>query len=210
MRIHDYPAFPNPARVRIALHEKGAFDAVEFVEVDVPGGAHRTDAFRAMNPSMAVPVLELDDGTFVTECTAITEYLDAALDGPVLTGRTARGRASIHMMQRRAEQYVMDAVGAYFHHATDGLGPEIEGEQCPKWGRRQRAVAERGLVHFDELLATRPYLSGDAYSMADITLFAGLAFAEFAGIEVPERLGHLAGWRARVASRPAVAAALGG
>ena len=76
MRIHDYRGYPNPTRVRIALAEKGLTHSVEFVAVNVPAGEHRSPAFLARNPSGVVPVLELDDGTHIAECTAITEYLD--------------------------------------------------------------------------------------------------------------------------------------
>ena len=124
--IYDYKGFPNPTRVRIALAEKDMTARVEFITVDVPGGEHKRPEFLAKNPSGAVPVLELEDGTTIAECTAITEYLDN-LDGkPTLTGTGARERALIHMMQRRAEAGLLDAVAAYFHHATPGLGPHIE------------------------------------------------------------------------------------
>jgi len=209
VKIHDTAAFPNPARVRITLHERGAFDRVDFVDVDVMGGEHKRPAFRRMNPSSAVPVLELDDGTYIAECTAITEYIDAAFDGPSLTGDTPKARAMVHMMQRRAERYVTDAVGTYFHQATDGLGPAIEGEQCAEWGERQRAVAANGMKYFDGLLAERPFVAGDDFSMADITLFMGLGFVDFAKVEIPSGYANLAAWRERVASRPSVKAVTG-
>lgn len=72
MKIYDLAAFPNPARVRIALAAKKATDQIEFVEIDVMGGEHRSADFLARNPGAAVPVLELDDGTHISECTAIT------------------------------------------------------------------------------------------------------------------------------------------
>ena len=122
MKLHNYFRSSASFRVRIALAEKGATDKVQFVHVDVMKGEHRLPAFVSKNPSASVPVLELDDGTFISECAAITEYIDHAFEGISLTGKTAKERAVIHMMQRRAEQGVMDAVGAYFHHATPGLG----------------------------------------------------------------------------------------
>lgn len=204
MKIYDYAAFPNPARVRIALHEKGAYDQVEFINIDVPNGEHRQPEFLAKNPSAAVPLLELDCGTHISECTAITEYIDQRFDGPSLTGTTPKERAVVHMMQRRAEQYVMDAVGTYFHHATEGLGPDIELDQNAEWGIRQKTVAEKGLKYFDELLADNPYVAGEKFSMADITLFMGLGFADFANIDIPEDYQNLARWRSKVAERPSV------
>lgn len=208
MKIYDYPGFPNPLRVRIALAEKGLTDEVEFVTVDVPSGEHKQPAFLARNPAGAVPVLELDDGTTISECTAITEYLDN-LDGePILTGRSAKERGLVHMMQRRAETGLLDAVATYFHHATDGLGPDIETYQNREWGENSRERALAGMRYFDEVLSTQPYLAGEHFSMADITAFAGLSFADFAKIDVPEDYAALQAWRDRVAERPAVAAAV--
>jgi glutathione S-transferase len=207
MKIYDYKGFPNPARVRIALAEKHMTDQVTFITIDVPGGEHKRTAYLTKNPSGMVPALELEDGAVISECTAITEYLDNLDGNPVLTGRSARERAMIHMMQRRAEAGLLDAVGAYFHHATPGLGPDIETYQNSEWGRHQGERAVTGMRYLDEVLAQRPYLAGDAFSMVDITAFAGLSFADFANIAVPADLRHLKDWRKRVAARPSVAAA---
>ncbi|HTJ88841.1 MAG TPA: glutathione S-transferase [Acidocella sp.] len=207
MKVYEYKGFPNPARVRIALAEKGMLDQAEFIQVDVLGGEHREPAFLAKNPTAAVPVLELDDGTCISECTAITEYLDN-LDGkPALTGRTARERAIVHMMQRRAEFGLLDAIVTYLHHATPGLGPKIEIYQNKEWGERQRERAIEGARYLDGVLAKQPYLAGDFFSMADITAFAGLNVFDFLGVEVPADLTHLKAWRARIAERPSVKAA---
>lgn len=205
MKVYEFDGFPNPARVRIALAEKGLTDKVEFVSVNVPEGEHKKPTFLAKNPLAAVPVLELEDGTTIAECTAITEYLDH-LDGePTLTGRTPKDRAVIHMMQRRAESGLLDAVGAYFHHATPGLGPDIEGYQCAEWGHHQKQRAVEGMRYLDGVLANQPYLAGAEFSMADITAFAGLGFADFAKLEVPSECENLTAWRDRVAARPSVA-----
>ena len=207
MKIYDFKGFPNPARVRIALAEKNLTSRVQFVPVDVPGGAHKQPDFLAKNPSGAVPVLELDDGTMISECTAITEYLDH-LDGqPTLTGEMPKQRALIHMMQRRAENDLLDAVASYFHHATPGLGPDIETNQNRAWGERSRERAIAGMHYFDSVLSQQAYLAGEKFSMADITAFAGLGFADFARIAIPDSCTHLKDWRARVAERPSVIAA---
>jgi glutathione S-transferase len=201
MKVYDFKGFPNPARVRIALAEKGLTDRVEFVHVDVPAGEHKRPAFLAKNPAGAVPVLELDDGTTIAEC------LDHLEGEPVLTGKGAKERALVHMMQRRAEAGLLDAVAAYFHHATPGLGPHVE--TCQNWerGEKQRERAVAFMRYLDAVLGERPYLAGDRFSMADITAFAGLAFAEFAEVAVPDGCANLEAWRARVAARPSVAVA---
>lgn len=206
MKIYEFAGFPNPARIRIALAEKNLTDQVEFVSVNVPEGEHLSETYRAKNPSAAVPLLELEDGTCISECSAITEYLDQ-LDGtPTLTGKTARDRAVIHMMQRRAETGLLDAVATYFHHATPGLGAEIEGYQCAEWGHHQKETALKGMRYLDGVLADQPYLAGEDFTVADITAFAGLAFAGFAQIEVPEECANLKDWHTRVSGRPSIAA----
>jgi hypothetical protein len=102
MKIHDYKGFPNPARVRIALAEKGLADRVAFVKVDVPAGEHKRSAFLAKNPSGVVP------------CRARRRHRDFRVERyhriprpprgePVLTGRTAKDRGVIAMIQRKVE-----------------------------------------------------------------------------------------------------------
>ncbi len=202
MKIHEYEGFPNPARVRMALKEKGLLGQVEFVSVDVPAGEHKKPEFLAKNPSGAVPVLELDDGTMIAECSAITEYLDHFSGEPVLTGQTPQERASIHMMQRRAETGLLDAVATYFHHATPGLGPDIETYQCAEWGQHQRQRAQTGMKYLDGVLSAQPYLAGDTFTVADITAYAGLMFADAAQVAIPEDCTNLQDWRQRVSQRP--------
>ncbi|MGH1413062.1 MAG: glutathione S-transferase family protein [Pelagimonas sp.] len=206
MKIYETQGFPNPARIRIALAEKGLTDQAEFIQINVPEGEHQTEAFRAKNPFAAVPVLELEDGTCISECSAITEYLDHLDDTPSLTGSTPKARAQIHMMQRRAEAGLLDAVGSYFHHATPGLGADIEGYQCPQWGNHQKETALKSMRYLDTVLADQPWLAGDNFSVADITAFAGLVFAGFAKVDVPKECANLIAWHARMSARPSVEA----
>lgn len=202
MKIYDTEGFPNPARVRIALAEKGATDQVEFVPVDVMGGEHRTPAFKAKNPDATVPYAELDCGTCISQCTAIIEYIDGAYDGPSLIGDTPKQRAKTQMMNLRAEAGLLDAVGAYFHHATPGLGPELETYQNAEWGMKKKETAENTMRYLDGVLESSDFLAGEEFSVADITAFAGLAFADFAKVEIPSEFSNLQSWRQRVAARP--------
>jgi glutathione S-transferase len=71
MKIHDFPGAPNPRRVRIYLAEKGL--TIPFVPVDLVSGENRKPEFLRKNPLGGVPVLELDDGSYLTESLAINE-----------------------------------------------------------------------------------------------------------------------------------------
>jgi len=210
MKIHDAPGFPNPARIRIVLAEKGLESQVQFVKVDLFAAEHKQSAFLAKNPAGVVPVLELDDGSYISECVAITEYLDN-LDGhPILTGKTPRQKAVIHMMQKRADDQLIDAVGIYFHHATPGLGARLLAYKSPEWahrhewGQRHRDKFVHGLRYFDSVLRGQPYIAGEQFSMADITVFAALLHGDAAGIAIPDDCAALSAWRANVSRRPSV------
>ena len=204
MKIYDWHTGPYPARVRIALAEKNLQPLVTFISVNLWKGEHKTPEFLAKNHSGTLPVLELEDGSFIAECTAITEYLDA-LDGlPTLTGRTPREKGMIHMMSKRAELELLDAISVYFHHGTPGLGPDVEIYQNPEWGFRQRDKAIRGMHYFNDVLEKQPFVAGDVFSMADITTIGGLIFAERVDVPVPQECGALRAWYARMQERPSV------
>ena len=107
-------------------------------------------------------------------------------------------------MSRRAELEFLDAISAYFHHATPGLGPDVETDQNVEWGLRQRDKAVRG----DALLRRR---SEDAaihcWSClfdADITLIAGLIFADVVKLPLPSECDMLRDWYAAMQRRPSV------
>ncbi|MGX1172186.1 glutathione S-transferase [Pseudomonas sp. R151218B TE3479] len=204
MKIYDWFNGPYPARVRIALAEKGLLPNIEFVPVNLWAGEHKKPEFLAINYSGTLPVLELSDGTRIAECTAITQYLDS-LDGhPTLTGETPVEKGIIHMMTKRAEIEFLDAVSVYFHHATPGLGPDVELYQNAEWGARMRDKAIRGMRYFDNLLKDRPFVAGDKFSMADIAVLGGMIFASLVQLPVPDECAALRVWHARMQERPSV------
>jgi glutathione S-transferase len=204
MNIYDWHTGPYPARIRIALAEKNLQSRARFVSVNLWKGEHKTPEFLALNYSGTLPVLELDDGTLIAECTAITEYLDALDGAPTLTGRTPLEKGLIHMMSKRAELELLDAISVYFHHATPGLGPEVELYQNAEWGLRQRDKALRGMHYFDGVLKTQPFVTGEYFSMADITVIGGLIFAGLVELPIPAECEALQAWYVRMQERPSV------
>jgi len=210
VKLYDRQGTPNAARIRIVLAEKGLDSQVEFVTIDLIAAQQKQPAFLAMNPIGKTPVLELDDGLVLSESTAITEYLDNLDGNPTLTGKTPREKAVIHMMQRRVEMMLLEPIDDYFHYATPGLGPTLRPWRMPdwsgakEWAERRGAHAVANLPYFEQLLSRAPFLAGDRFSMADITLFAALAFARGAGLTVSPDLTAIAAWHERVSALPAV------
>jgi len=208
-RIYDREGFPNPIRVRAVVAAKGLESQVEWVPVDLIDAEHKKGPFLEKNPSGTVPILELEDGTIITESTAITVYLDNLDGDPILTGGTPLDRATILMMQHRAEAFVIEPVGIFFHFGTPGWGTELPKHKWPEWeargewARREADKAREGLRWFERLLATRPYVTGERFTMPDITLFAGLYFAKAVDL-IPDGLPALTEWHARVSELPAI------
>lgn len=204
MKIHDWFDGPYPARVRIALAEKGLLPKIDFVSVNLWTGEHKEPDFLAINYSGTLPVLELEDGTLIAECTAITQYLDTLDGNPTLTGETPLEKGTIHMMTKRAEIEFLDAVSVYFHHATPGLGPKVELYQNAEWGAKMGEKAVRGMRYFDHLLKSRSFVAGDKFSMADIAVLGGMIFASLVKLPVPEECVALKEWHAKMQERPSV------
>ena len=88
MKLYDGGKAPNPRRVRIFLAEKGI--TVPLVPVDMAALAHRSEAITALNPLQRLPVLELDDGTILTESVAICRYFEELQPDPPLFGTGAK------------------------------------------------------------------------------------------------------------------------
>ncbi len=204
MKIYEFKDFPNPRRVRIFLAEKG-IDNVSFVQVDVPSGEHRTEAFKAKNPFATVPVLEFDDGICISETVAISRYFEEKHPEPCLMGKTPQEKAEIEMWQGRIENGLMETVAAYFHHATPGLG-ELETYQNVEWGQKNREKAIATIQFLDQVLSDRKFIAGDAFSVADITGLCSTDFAAFVNIAIPEDCINVKRWYTDISSRPSAKA----
>jgi glutathione S-transferase len=210
MKIYDRPGFPNTIRVRIVAAAKHLEDRIEWVSVDLIDAEHKQPEFLAKNPSGVIPVLELEDGTFISESTAITEYLDNLDGDPILTGRTPLEKALVHMMQRRAEAYVIDPVGIFFHYGTPGWGTKLPPYKSldwaarGEWAQREANKALDGLAYFDKILEAKPFVTGAKFTMPDITLFAGVYFAKAVGLMPAGGLSALRAWHERVSALPEV------
>src|SRR5687767_4493872 len=98
---------PNPRMVRMFMAEKGI--ELPKVEIDLRGGENRREPYTKLNPSGQCPALELDDGTIISEITAICEYLDELpSDRPSLIGKTAEERAVTRMWTRRIDLNIFE------------------------------------------------------------------------------------------------------
>ncbi len=201
MKLHESPS-PNARRVHVFMAEKGI--DMERVPVDIRGGENISPEYLAKNPAGRVPVLELDDGTFLGESVAICRYLEGLHPEPNLFGEGPLETALVDMWQRRVELNFMNEVAGAFRNIT---GFFKDRETCvAEWGQVCAEKAPKALTMFDDQLADSPYLAGDRFTIADITLVIALDFAKMVKVvDLPE-LDNISRWYGEVSQRPSFAA----
>ena len=205
MKFYDCKTAPSPRRVRVFIAEKDI--DIETVQVDLGSGEQFSEAFRKINPDCVVPVLELDDGTILTEVVAICDYLESQFPEPPLLGSTPIERASVLMWNAKVEQLGLWAMAEAFRNSVKGLsnqavtGPDSY-PQIPELAERGRERVARFFERLDNELADRKYLAGSFFSMADISALVVVDFAAWIKIAVPEEAVNLKRWYGAVAARP--------
>jgi len=204
MKLYTYPSAPNPRRVHIYLAEKGIDVPLE--NVDILKRENREPAFvENVNVMGGLPVLELDDGTHIAESIAICRYFEALHPDPPLFGEGPRGVGVTDMWLRRIELNFMMPVGMVWIHGSP-LTKAVMKQQIPEVALQNREVVERYYRFLDDQLATREFIAGDAYSIADIVALCTLDFAtQLNALPHDPAQQHLSRWHAAVSARPSAA-----
>lgn len=197
----DNPA-PNPRRVRIFLAEKGL--TIPQVRVPLRERAHKASQFLEKNSLGQVPVLELDDGSFLSESVSICRYLEALHPAPPLFGATPKQQATIDMWIRRIELQLMAPIAHVWRHTHPLTAALLT--QYRDFGDSNRDHAERAYRWLDAEMADRAFVAGDAYSMADIVAVTTVEFGQFIGVPIPEDCLAVTAWHERVRERPSASA----
>jgi glutathione S-transferase len=199
MKLYNTPMpAPNPRRVRIFLAEKGV--SIPLVDVALQKGEHKAAEHVARNSLGQTPVLELDDGTCLSETVAICRYLESLYPEPAMFGRSALEEAQVDMWIRRIEFQVMGPAGNFWRHAHP-FTTRVVVPQYKEFGESQRGAYERALMWLDGELAGREFVVGEVFTMADICALSTVDFADWIGLKVPEGAGHVRAWHARVSAR---------
>lgn len=192
MKVFGVSSSGNCYKIRLLLEQLQL--PHEWVEVDMMGGATRTPGFLAMNPNGRVPTLEFEAGRYLPESDAILFYL--AEGTPFWpTGRLSRAQVLQWMF---FEQYSHEPYIAVARFIAKFLPPEH-----PRRVELPRLL-ERGhqaLAVMDQHLERRKYFVGDAYTIADIALYAYTHAAADAGFDLAPYPG-VRNWLKRVEATP--------
>ena len=191
---------PNPRVVKMFMAEKGI--DIPRVEVDLRAGENRQPAHLARNPSGQMPTLELDDGRYLAEVTAICEYLEEKHPSPPLIGSSAEERAMTRMWTRRVDLYIVEPMLTGFR-SSQGLNFFKDRMRVlPQAADDLKTLAQEKLAWLDGLIAGGDYIAGERFTLADILLFCTMDFAATVGQPVNRDNRNIAAWFYRVNARP--------
>jgi glutathione S-transferase len=191
---------PNPRRVHIFLAEKGL--SIERVNLSILKGEQKDSDFINKNSRGQVPVLELDDGTIISESVSICRYFDEIHPDASLFGNTPLERAQIDMAVRRIEFNMMGPVGLFWAHAHPFTARVVK--QFTEFGESNRARWEGCARWLNAELTKTDYVAGSSFSMADIVALTTIDFAVWIGLPIPEDCSALISWHKKVSERPSV------
>ena len=195
---------PNPKVVRMFMAELDM--ECERQEVDLMGGENRQQAFLKINPTGTCPALEMDDGSILSEVTAICEYLAEREGGSSLVGESSEDRAATRMWTRRIDLGIIESLTNGFRY-SEGLPIFKDRMQTiPEAADGLKSIAQEKITWLDAQLAGRDFICGERFSLADIMLFCFLEFGAQVGQPLNEANANIMAWYERVAGRPSSAA----
>ncbi len=191
---------PNPHVVRMYAAEIGT--TLELETVDIMSGENRQADYLTKNPQGQLPCLVMNNGDYLSEITAICEYLDEQAGGTSLMGTNAEDRAQTRMWTRRIDLYICEPLANGFRF-SEGL-PLFKDRMItlPEAAEGLKRLAREKLVWLDGLMAGNEFLAGDRLSLADVLLFCFLSFGKTVGQPYDESLSNLHAWYQRMESRP--------
>lgn len=192
MLLYDSRVSGNCYKVRLLLAHLGL--AYERREVDVVDRSARHALLGELNPGLRVPTVVLDDGRALGESDAILFYFAA---GTAYLPDEAFARAQV-LQWMFFEQYSHEpniAVLRFWALHPDAATPADADV------RARRAGGAAALEALERHLDAREFLVADAYTIADIALYAYTHVADEAGFEL-SRYPRVRDWLACVAAQP--------
>jgi len=196
---------PNPHVVRMFMKEKGIELPME--KVDLMSGENRQEAHLKRNPSGQCPTLQLDNGHYIAEITAICEYLDEIKkDTPSLIGNTPEERAETRMWTRRVDLNICEPMVNGFRFG-EGLKMFQSRIRCiPEAADGLKAAARDQLAWLDKQMDGKEFIAGKRMTLADILLFCFVDFGGDVGQKLDPSLKNVDAWYQRMKARPSAAA----
>ena len=203
MKLYDSVG-PNPRVVRMFMAEKDI--SMPRQTVDLRAGENRQPEHLKRNPHGQMPTLELDDGSYLSEITAICEYLEEKTPKPPLIGSTAEERAECRMWTRRIDLNICEPLANGFRF-SQGL-PLFQSRMVtvPEAADGLKKIAQDRIQWLDGQMAGKDYVTGSRFTLADILLYCFLDFGGQVGQPLNPDFKTLGAWFARIKERPSTKA----
>jgi len=204
MKLYDSVG-PNPRIVRMFMAEKG----IEMPKqtVDLRKGENREAEHLKRNPHGQMPALELDDGSYLSEITAICEYLEEKNPKPAMIGSTPEERAETRMWTRRVDLNICEPLANGYRYGEALKFFEKRIPVAPEASPGLKMVAANRLKWLNDQMADgRQYICGKRFSLADIHLYGWLDFGNQVGQPLDTANSNIVTWFARVGERPSAKA----
>jgi glutathione S-transferase len=204
MKLYDSIG-PNPRIVRMFMAEKGI--EIPKQAVDLRKGENREAAHLQRNPHGQMPALELDDGSYLAEITAICEYLEEKQPTPAMIGTTPEERAECRMWTRRVDLNICEplANGYRFGEALKFFEKRIP--VAPEASPGLKMIAANRIKWLNDQMADgRQYICGKRFTLADMLLYCWLDFGNQVGQPLDPSNTNVVAWFNRVGARPSVKA----
>ena len=192
LTLFDYLPSQNAWKVRQLLNHLKRPYRTEYVSIFE--GEGQSPEYLAINPTGAVPAIRLDDGRVLAESNAILAFL---AEGTPYLPDDAFGRAKVLQWLSFEGNYVEPAIGTLRHWILTGKATRRPRELVES----RRAASLKALGILDRELASRPFVAGDAYTIADISLFAYTSRADEADLPLGD-FANVGAWIGRVEAEP--------
>jgi glutathione S-transferase len=192
LTLFEYLPSQNAWKVRQLLNHLERPYRTEIISI-FEGDGQRPD-YLAVNPTGAVPAIRLDDGRVLAESNAILAFL--AEGTPYLPADTF-GRAKVLQWLSFEGNYVEPAIGTLRHWILTGKAARRPRDLVES----RRAASLKALAILDRELASRLFVAGDAYTIADISLFAYTSRAHEADLPLGD-FANVVAWIGRVEAQP--------
>jgi glutathione S-transferase len=190
--LYDYLPSQNGYKIRLLLKQLGQSYHTQYVSIFDREG-QRPD-YLAVNPTGAVPAIRLEDGRVLAESNAILTYL---AEGSRYYSDDRYTRAKIQQWLSFEADYVQSTIGSLRHWVMTGKASQRPAELLSS----KRAGGVKALQILDRQFAQQPFIIGEHYTIADISLFAYAQRAPEAGIMLAD-YPHFGRWIERVREQP--------
>jgi glutathione S-transferase len=208
VKLYKVALAPNPTKVMLYIAERAELGTemnIEQITVNTVKRENRAPEHLARNPFGTLPVLELDDGSYLVESLAIIHYLeDKFPEGALITG-TPEEKGHARDVERIIDLRIAGPMGGYGHATNSPLGLPADPDRATQLLENMQVP----LDYLENLLSDeRPLILGDTVSIADCTMQASLQFMRFIETDVFGDRPNLRAWDERYRARPAAKAVL--